>query len=161
MELPGGVGRRLAQGEGEVRRWGGTIVTIKATARETAGRYTLLEILDSPGTIVPLHIHHGEDETFYVLQGSIRIRVDSDVFDADVGSLVVVPKGVPHGWAVTSSEPLRCLLLFSPGGFEDYVRETSEPIGDHVVGNPSVVESFQRHASQYGLEVVGTPEDLF
>jgi mannose-6-phosphate isomerase-like protein (cupin superfamily) len=161
MEQPSDLGRRLSEGEGEVRRWGGTIVTIKQTAPETEGRYTLLEILDSPGTLVPLHIHHREDETFYLLEGSMRIRVGSDVFDAGVRSLVEVPKGVPHGWAVTSSEPLRCLLLFSPGGFEDYVRETSEPIGDQVVGSPEVVEAFQVHASGHGVEVVGTADDLF
>jgi mannose-6-phosphate isomerase-like protein (cupin superfamily) len=161
MEQPADLGRRLSQGEGEVRRWGGTIVTIKQSARETEGRYTLLEILDSPGTRVPLHIHHREDETFYLLEGSVRIRVGSEVFDAGVGSLVEVPKGVPHGWVVSSSEPLRCLLLFSPGGFEDYVRATSEPIGDQVVSSPEVVEAFQVHASGYGLEVVGTADDLF
>ena len=74
MEQPADLGRRLSQGEGEVRRWGGTIVTIKQSARETEGRYTLLEILDSPGTLVPLHIHHREDETFYLYEGSMRIR---------------------------------------------------------------------------------------
>ena len=55
----------LKEGEGEARWWGGvSLATIKATGKETGGRYTLVEVLGAEGEEAPLHVHHREDEAF-------------------------------------------------------------------------------------------------
>ena len=58
--------RALAAGEGEARWWFGQLAVIKATAEDTAGGHTLVEITVDPGYETPLHIHHREDEGFCV-----------------------------------------------------------------------------------------------
>ena len=54
-------------GEGEVWWWIGLLATIKATAEQTGGRYTLVEIRAPEGFASPLHVHHQEDEGFWIL----------------------------------------------------------------------------------------------
>jgi hypothetical protein len=58
----GGYG--LRQGEGEARWWLGGLATLKATGKETDGRYTLVEVMEPDGAEAPLHVHHREDEGF-------------------------------------------------------------------------------------------------
>ena len=62
-------------GEGEALWWIGMLATIKATAEQTGGQYTLVEILAPEGFASPLHVHHFEDEGFYVLDGSVTIEL--------------------------------------------------------------------------------------
>ncbi len=58
----------LKEGEGDARWWLGRLATIKATGKETGGQYTLVEALEPEGE-APLHVHHREDEGFWVLEG--------------------------------------------------------------------------------------------
>jgi hypothetical protein len=64
----------LGQGEGEARWWLGGLATIKATGKETDGRYSLVEVVDPEGSEAPLHVHHREDEGFWVLEGELTSR---------------------------------------------------------------------------------------
>ena len=64
----------LREGEGEARWWLGGLATVKATGKETDGRYTLVEVLDPEGE-GPLHVHHNEDEGFWVLEGELTFEV--------------------------------------------------------------------------------------
>ena len=57
-------------GEGEAWWWFGGLATIKATGEQTGGRYSLVEILVPEGEGV-LHVHHFEDEGFYILEGEM------------------------------------------------------------------------------------------
>ena len=57
----------LKEGEGEARWWMGGLATIKATGKETDGSYTLVEVLEPEGE-QPFHVHHREDEGFWVLE---------------------------------------------------------------------------------------------
>src|SRR4028118_2334561 len=65
-------------GEGEALWWIGMLAAIKATAEQTGGRYTLVEILAPDGFASPLHVHHGEDEAFWILEGDDLLRRRSD-----------------------------------------------------------------------------------
>ena len=73
----------LGQGEGEAWWWlGVTLATIKATGEETGGRYTLVEVLEPQGVEVPLHVHHNEDEAFFVLEGEMTFYVGEETIKA-------------------------------------------------------------------------------
>ena len=62
-------------GEGEALWWLGSLAIIKAAREETGGRFTLVEVAENEGE-TPLHVHHREDETFFVLEGEIDFEVD-------------------------------------------------------------------------------------
>jgi mannose-6-phosphate isomerase-like protein (cupin superfamily) len=66
-----------------------------------------------PRLIAPRHLHHGDDEAWYVLEGTLRVEVGPDVVEARAGSGVLVPKGTPHTYWNPGPGPVRYLLLMT------------------------------------------------
>jgi quercetin dioxygenase-like cupin family protein len=108
-------------GEGE-RFWfaGGGIWTMKASAAQTGGAFTLFEDSMVRGKATPLHLHPNEDETFYVLEGELTFQLRDELLTARPGSIVFAPRDVPHTLANRTDAPARYLLVCTPGGFERY-----------------------------------------
>ena len=149
----------LTEGEGEARWWLGGLATLKATGKETDGRYTLVEVLEPEGE-APLHVHHREDEGFWVLEGEVTFEVGDETIKAGPGSFVFGPKGVPHRYTI-ESEQARMLFLLSPAGFEEFIYATSEPAQERTLppapdGLPSEadMEQLKAIARQYGGELL-------
>ncbi len=149
----------LAEGEGEARWWLGGLATIKATGKETGGLYTLVEVLEPEGEAPP-HVHHREDEGFWVLEGEVTFQVGEATIKAGPGSFVFGPKGVPHSYTIEVG-PARMLFLLSPAGFEEFIYATSEPAEEPTLppqpeGPPSEAEMEQLRAlaRQYGGELL-------
>jgi mannose-6-phosphate isomerase-like protein (cupin superfamily) len=113
-------------GEGEALWWLGMLATIKATGEQTGGRYALVEILAPDGYEAELHVHHQEDEGFYILEGEMTFYVGDQTIKAHPGSYLFGPKDVPHSFTVDSG-PARLLFVLSPAGFEGLIREMGEP----------------------------------
>src|SRR6266545_2983155 len=86
----------LNQGEGaSVWSLGGRF-TMKLTDKEAAGRFALVEAVAFRSTEPPLHIHHNEDEAWYVLDGQMTFYVGDKTLEARSGSFVFAPMGIPH-----------------------------------------------------------------
>lgn len=65
--------------------------------------------------IASLHVHHEDDEAWYVLEGTLRFQVGQDVFEAGAGSAVLAPKGIPHAFGnARTGERTRYLLVTTP-----------------------------------------------
>jgi len=65
--------------------------------------------------IAPLHVHHADDEAWYVLDGVLRFRIGEEAFEAGPGSGVLAPKGTPHTYGnARRGEPARYLLVMTP-----------------------------------------------
>ena len=86
----------------------------------------MIEHLAPQGAGSPLHVHHSEDEWFYVTEGELTFWVGGQVIEAPAGSFVYGPRDVPHTFIVTSPEA-RFLLVTEPAGFEGFMRALSEP----------------------------------
>ena len=84
------------------------------------------EQLAPRGSGSPLHVHHNEDEWFYVLEGELTIWVDGHDDRGGAGAFVFGPRDVPHTFVV-SSERARFLLVTEPAGFEGFVRALADP----------------------------------
>lgn len=65
---------------------------------------------------VPLHIHHNEDESIFVVEGSLMFQVGDEKFEVKKGGTVYMPKGVPHGFRITGTAPAHILftLVLTP-----------------------------------------------
>ena len=153
----------LKEGEGGAWWWGGGLVTAKATGRETGGQYTLVEVLEPQRAAAPLHVHHNEDEAFYILEGEMTFYVGEETIKAGPGSFLFGPRDVPHTYTVDSG-PARLLFLLTPAGFEGFIRETSEPTTSATLPPPSEeppdeaeMEELMAIAARYGNEIVGPP----
>ena len=59
-----------------------------------------------------MHIHHSDDEAWYVLEGSLRFKLADGEVDAPAGTTVFVPAGTPHTYRVM--EPSRYLIFLTP-----------------------------------------------
>jgi len=66
-----------------------------------------------PRLIAPLHLHHSDDEAWYVLEGTLRVRVDEQEVEAQAGSAVFVPRGTKHTYWNPGPEPVRYLLVMT------------------------------------------------
>src|SRR5689334_12092773 len=93
----------------------GELITILASAEQTAGAFGLMESVLARGAEPPPHVHHREDESFFVLEGDLTVRVGDDPFNATPGSFVFCPRDVPH-LLTLHSEQVRTLTLVTPGG---------------------------------------------
>ena len=100
---------------------------VKATAEQTGGAYGLIEQVMPPGSGSPWHLHHAEDESFYVVEGEMLFFVGDERISAGPGGYVFGPRGIPHGFKIVGEHPARFLLMATPGGFEGFVLELAEP----------------------------------
>ena len=139
------------------------LATIKATAEQTDGHYTLVEILAPEGYQGVLHVHHAEDEGFWILEGELIFYVGDRTMKAYPGSFLFGPKDVPHAFSVDSG-PARLLFVLSPAGFEDLIREMGEPAKEMTIPpqpeEPPDEAEMQRMAAiaaKYGGEILGLP----
>jgi quercetin dioxygenase-like cupin family protein len=109
------------------QRWfygGGTHLWL-ARESETAGGFMLFEALLVAGKTTPLHTHPHE-ESFYVIEGAIRLHVHDADRELRTGGFAVVPRETPHAFLVTSAQA-RLLSLHTPAGGEAFFRAASEP----------------------------------
>src|SRR4029079_8932904 len=108
----------LRPGEGQALWFLRNLIVGQATAETTGGAFGLVESLIAPGFSPPLHVHHREDESFYVLEGEVTMRCGDRTFRATAGSFVFLPRDVPHTFVVEGDAPARMLTLLTPGGGE-------------------------------------------
>ena len=155
----------LDPGEGEAWWWMDGLATVKATAEQTGGRYTLVEILvpEFPMEESLLHVHHFEDEGFYILEGEMTFYVGDETIKARPGSFLFGPKDVPHAFSVDSG-PARLLFLLSPAGMEGLIREMGEPARTPTIPPPqeeppdeAEMGRLMAIADRYGGEMLGPP----
>ena len=148
----------VARDEGEARWWFDSLAVIKATAADTGGQMTIVEITNPPGFAGPLHVHHWEDEVFWVLAGDVTIQIGDTTIAAHAGDYVFGPRDIPHRYTVGDAGA-RLLFLLTPGGFEGFVLATSEPARSRTLPPPATeppdLERIAAIAKQYGNEVLG------
>ena len=125
----------VASGEGEARWWFGGLVEIKATAADTGGQMTIVEVTEHAGVEAPLHVHHRDDEGFWILEGEVTFEVGDETIEARTGDYVFAPRGIPHRFTV-GERGCRMLFIMVPGGMEDVIRATSEPAASRTLPPP-------------------------
>ena len=148
------------QGEGETFWSFGALATVKASGETTGGRVGVIELLAPKGAGSPMHVHHREDEWFYVTEGELAFWVGGRVIPAAAGAFVFGPRDIPHTFMVRSALA-RFLLVAEPAGFEEFLRELSEPALTRTPPPPSSeppdMQRIRNTAARYGLEILGPP----
>ena len=159
----GGLGQYARRAEVGSSVWYlGNLFTILASSEDTGGRFALIEILAPKGTEPPRHVHHREDETFYVLEGEITFYIGDEIYAATPGTFVFAPRGIPHSWVV-ETDVVRKLVTLTPGGAEEHFRDPrfGEPARTPTLPpppeGPPDVAALVADMERYGVEVVGPP----
>lgn len=119
------MGTLLRTGEGERHPLGpASEVLIKAGGEQTGGTLYLGEITLEPGAGGPPPHRHGRlHDMFYVLEGTLTVRLGDETHEAGAGSFVCAPPGTVHTFRNASDAPVRFLNFNTPSGFEGYMRE--------------------------------------
>ena len=104
----------LGPGEGPSYDFHGAGVVIKASGDDTLGQLGVMESAYPPGLTARPHVHAGEDEMFYLLEGELTGFCGDDRWTATPGTFVFVPRDCRHGFTVTSSEPARAIVITGP-----------------------------------------------
>jgi mannose-6-phosphate isomerase-like protein (cupin superfamily) len=140
---------------GQQRWFFGMLAEVKASAADTGGRYTLVEITAPPGLQAPLHVHYREDEGFYVLEGTVTIVVGDETIELAAGQHAYGPRDVPHTFII-GPHGAKMLWVLTPSGFEDFIDDVSVPAERPTVPPPSVVppEDAAEIVRRHGMELL-------
>jgi quercetin dioxygenase-like cupin family protein len=148
----------VRKNEGEARWWFGALAEIKATAADTGGQMTIVEVTEHPGAEAPLHVHRRDDEGFWVLEGDVTFEVGETTTEATAGDFAFGPRGIPHRYTVGDAG-CRMLFIVTPGGFEDLIRDMSVPARARTLPPASDEEPDWDHvaavAKAHGCELLG------
>jgi quercetin dioxygenase-like cupin family protein len=145
----------IAVRRGEGRAMQGPVggaLELKVTGRETGGRMTALENIIAPGEGPPLHTHDVEDESWYVIEGTLRFQLGSELAEAPAGTFVFVPRGVPHAFQNVDTSPARILVMFSPSGMERFFESFAA-----LPSGTDPAPAFAQIGATVGMTVVGPP----
>lgn len=116
----------LAPEEG-INVWAlGLFITIKALGNETGGSYSLAEKVVFPGQEVTRHVHTLEDEMWYMLEGELIWNLGGRESLGRKGSFIHLPRFIPHFFMNKSDKPARMVLMFAPGGVEQWFLDVGQ-----------------------------------
>jgi quercetin dioxygenase-like cupin family protein len=118
----------------------------------TGGQLGIIEHVLPAGAESPWHVHHAEDESFYLIDGAMVFYCGDETIQATAGTFISLPRDIPHGFRVAESGPARVLLLFAPAGFEGFVNELISP--SPPAGPPDIAQ-VMAVAARYNTEILG------
>ena len=118
----------------------------KVSSEDSGGACTVLELMALPRSGPFLHVHHREDEWYYVLSGEFTFRAGGE------GGSIWLPRGIPHVWANTATTEGKLILMCQPGGFEKFFDE----IGNLPMSKKSP-DTMKELMAKYGMEMLGPP----
>jgi quercetin dioxygenase-like cupin family protein len=131
-------------------------VRFLVTGAQTGGAFFMAEVSVPPGCGNPPHIHSREDETFYVQQGTLTVKVGGTTLAASAGDAVCLPKGVVHSFQNNGNVDVKVVVVAVPGGLEKFFEEAFYPAAEYPEALPPMTEAFLGRvlaaASKCGLQ---------
>lgn len=127
----------------------------KVSSKDTNGALCIYDTLRQAKGGPALHLHHYQDELFYVIKGEFMVKVGEDVFNLKAGDFAFAPRKIPHAFAKTNEEEAQMLVMFQPAGsMEDFFKQMSK-LGSEI---PKDQEKVLKDLwATHGMEVVGPP----
>ena len=133
-------------------RLAGTVIDIKVSTLDTGGGLCVTEVTSVRKGGPARHLHHGQEEWFYVLEGEHVIEVGEERYEVRPGDSVLAPREVAHVWAHVGEGTGRLIAALQPAGEVEALFEEVAKLG----GTPER-EQLSRTFSSHGVELVGPP----
>ena len=147
--VPAGGDRFRRQREIQFTR---TVIDIKVSTLDTDGGLAICEITAFDKGGPARHLHHEQDEWFYVVEGEYVIEVGEERYELGPGDSVLAPRKVAHVWAHVGEGTGRLIAALQPAGeIEAFFDELA------TLGSSPEREELQRAFSSHGLELIGPP----
>ena len=142
------VARIVHHHQGETHAVMGDPMRFIMTAAQTGGAYALAEQEIRPGNGAPPHIHHNEDETFYVLDGVFSVTVDGAEHRLERGDFAHAPRGSVRSFTNIGNANGRVLIHHCPGSASEFY------IGMGKLPFPPDMNDIIALAKRYSIEVI-------
>jgi quercetin dioxygenase-like cupin family protein len=124
---------------------------IKVSSKDTSGNLTVFEYTGNVKGGPPLHIHHNQDEIFFIIEGEYTFKVSDTYHELQKGDTIFLPRKEPHAFT-QRSEKGKMYFMFQPSGkMEDYFRKLAT-----FTGQPTPEEGAKLF-SDHDMEIVGPP----
>jgi quercetin dioxygenase-like cupin family protein len=135
----------------------GDKLTFLLTGAQSDGACFIFEVLVPPGGGARPHIHHREDESFYILQGALTIQAAGRAFHSSPGDFLHLPRGLVHSFKNDGKVDAKMVVTVSPAGLEKFFEESFYPATDRSATLPLVTEELMGRitaaAARNGLEL--------
>jgi quercetin dioxygenase-like cupin family protein len=149
----------LRDDEGNAFWFLNTLTINKVEGDDTHGDLTIVDHRVPAGFNPPPHVHRGVDEAFYILEGEFEGFCGDTQWQAGPGSLVFLPRDLPHGFKVTDASPGRTLLILAPAGFDRFVAALGEPAAELTMPTPTQpdIARVVEIAAAHGIQILPPP----
>jgi mannose-6-phosphate isomerase-like protein (cupin superfamily) len=127
--------------------------TFKVSSRDCRGDFFAMEHSHTRKGGPPRHLHHNEDEWFYVVEGTYVVEIGTTMRTLHAGDSVLGPRGISHAFAFMGEGSGRLLITYAPAGrMEEYFASRSKDLG----GRTAYVNDAAKMAA-FGMELLGPP----
>jgi quercetin dioxygenase-like cupin family protein len=138
----------------------GSLATVHVAGRRTEDPCCVVEFLNPPDDMLPLHVHRS-DQTTYLLEGEIIVYLPGESHVLGPGQCIYHPAGVRKTERVTSSAPARALDINAPAGFDRFIAAAGEKASSHSLpplsDEPPDFERITALAAEHGIDILGPP----
>ncbi len=135
--------------------FGGLRLDTKVSSEETTGDLYIIQHTDEAKGGPPRHVHHAQDEWFYVLEGEYRIVIGEEEFALRPGDSILAPRSIPHVWAHVSEGEGRLIIAFQPAGeMESFLGALAE------MGSTPTPKAMAPLFASHGMTMLGPPLPL-
>jgi mannose-6-phosphate isomerase-like protein (cupin superfamily) len=129
---------------------------IALPASATGGQLSLMEVTVQPGGLLaPVHVHSDEDESLFVLEGTLSTRLGEEELTVGPRSALFAPRGLAHTFWNGGDTVLKMIMVITPGHLDGYFQGIPS-LGS--ADGPPAPEQVAEHAAAYGMRLF--PESL-
>jgi quercetin dioxygenase-like cupin family protein len=147
-----GAGEGRYHGHIKLKGVNSNILDVKISGKDTDGNLAIFEQTSlSQGKGTPLHVHHSQDEIFYVIDGSYYFQVGDEKFNLTKGESIFLPRKVPHAWTQVSKKGKMTVTLQPAGKLEEFF------ITMAALDHEPTKEEVEKIFADNDMQVVGPP----
>jgi quercetin dioxygenase-like cupin family protein len=135
--------------------FGSMSIDYKVPSSDTDGGLFVVENTNDSKGGPPRHLHHEQEEWFYVVEGEYLAEIGEEHYRLGPGDSVFAPREIPHIWAHVGERTGRLIVAFRPAGeMEDFFDAMSQLEG--AASGEELQQLFRSH----GMEVTGPPLEV-
>jgi mannose-6-phosphate isomerase-like protein (cupin superfamily) len=135
----------------------GIVMKRLLSGEQTAGQFCMFENRSGGNTKTPIHVHAGDDETIYVIEGELTALIEGRPRRLSAGGSIFLPRGIPHQLINMSGNPCRYVLIGTPALFDRFLQEAGrelQPGEGAAPPTPAEIERLRAASPRFGITLL-------
>lgn len=145
----------VAPGQGRATGYPGGHTSVLFQGQAGTDEISVIDVMVPPHSLgAPPHLHHHEDEYFYVAEGEITVLIGTEERTVSSGAYAALPRELRHGYWNGTNTPAHVLITIAPGRFAQFFLDVAEDLKKRGEIEPQRIGAIiAEHAKQYDCEV--------